>query len=40
MDNVMIVLDASGAFTASKIFNATGEYDRAVEPPAEGSEES
>jgi hypothetical protein len=40
MDNVTIVLDASGAFTASKIFNATGEYDRAVEPPAEGSEES
>jgi hypothetical protein len=40
MDNVTIVLDASGAFTASKIFNTTGEYDRAVEPPAEGSEES
>jgi len=40
MDNVTIVLDASGAFTASKIFNATGEYDRAVEPPAEGRDES
>ena len=35
LEPVRIVLDASGGITASKIFNASGETDRPLAPPAQ-----
>ena len=35
LEPVTLTLDATGAFTGSKIFDQTGEHDRALEPPAE-----
>lgn len=40
MDNVTVELEASGAFSSSKIYNAGGEYDRAIEPSADSGGES
>lgn len=34
LENVTLTLDATGAFTASKIFNQAGEQDRPLAPPA------
>ena len=33
MEPVQLTLDASGAFTGSKVFDQTGEHDRALEQP-------
>ncbi len=40
LENVTLTLDATGAFTASKTFDAAGEHDRPLSPPAadEGAE--
>jgi hypothetical protein len=33
LENVKLTLDATGAFTASKTFDAAGEHDRPLSPP-------
>jgi hypothetical protein len=35
LENVTLTLDATGAFTGSKIFDQTGEHDRALAPPSD-----
>lgn len=35
LEPVTLMLDATGAFTASKIFDQTGEHDRPLSPPAD-----
>jgi hypothetical protein len=35
LENVTLTLNATGAFTGSKIFDQTGEHDRPLSPPAE-----
>jgi len=36
LESVRLTLDATGAFTASKIFDQTGEHDRPLTPPPAG----
>jgi hypothetical protein len=35
LENLTLTLDATGAFTASKIFDQAGEHDRPLAPPAD-----
>jgi hypothetical protein len=37
MQPVTLTLDATGAITASKIFDPAGEHDRALTPPGDES---